>query len=102
MSQVHKEAGRAVVKPGKNVVASMAPDFKQELQTLCDERHSLLVIDLDGVGMMDSVGIGVIIAAHNTISKSGGRLQVVNVLNDIYQVLVAMRLNHHFDIEKAA
>lgn len=100
MSQVHKEAQKVVVKPGKDVVASMAPDFKNELQTLCDERHAVLVIDLDGVGMIDSVGIGVIIAAHNTISKTGGRLEVVNVANDIYQVMVAMRLNHHFQIEK--
>lgn len=101
MSRIKKTEGRIVVKPGSDIVASMAPDFKKELQALVDEDPAILVIDLAGVKMVDSIGIGVIIAAHNSIKRKHGQLEVINTSKDIYQVFTAMRLNHHFHVGSA-
>jgi len=88
-----------VIKPGKDVVASMAEDFKKSLLDLVRNGIKELVIDLSGVEIVDSVGLGVIIAAHNSLSKSGGKLKIVNVSEDIYRLFQTMRLDQHFDVQ---
>jgi anti-sigma B factor antagonist len=51
--------------------------------------------------MVDSVGIGVIIATHNSLNKVGGKLKVTNITKDIYTLFTTMRLDRHFTVEKA-
>lgn len=99
MSEIIRDNDQVVIKPGIDVVASMADDFKAELNLLVQESSGGFVIDLDGVEMVDSVGIGVIIATHNTLNKDGRKLKVVNIGHDIYNLFSTMRLNRHFTIE---
>ena len=100
MSEITKTDNQATIKPGQDVVASMANDFKAELQSLIHESVEELIIDLDGVEMVDSVGIGVMIATHNTLLKTGGVIKIVNVAEDIFNLFSTMRLDRHFAIEK--
>jgi anti-anti-sigma factor len=102
MSEILKQENQTIVKPGMDVVASMAEDFKNELLSVINEGTSEVVIDLDGVEMVDSVGIGVIIAAHNSLSQSGKKLKVINVTNDVYGLFTTMRLNRRFTVEPAS
>ena len=60
-----------------------------------------LTLDLKQVKMIDSVGLGVIIAAHNSLRGIGGKLTVKNVSNDIYRLFKTMRLDQHFEVTKA-
>ncbi len=101
MSEILKQENQTIVKPGMDVVASMAEDFKNELLSVINEGTSEVVIDLDGVEMVDSVGIGVIIAAHNSLNQSGRKLKVINVTNDVYGLFTTMRLNRRFTVEAA-
>jgi anti-anti-sigma factor len=90
-----------VIKPGKDVVASMAEEFKQSLLDEIKNGIKELVIDLTGVEVVDSVGLGVMIATHNSLSKSGGKLKVVNASEDICRLFQTMRLDQHFEIQAA-
>jgi anti-sigma B factor antagonist len=101
MSKVTKDEGRVVVKPEKDVVASMVNDFRSELQSLVKEQPAEMIIDMDGVNMVDSVGIGVIIATFNSLNKTGGTFTLTNVSKDIFSLFSTMRLDQHFSIEKA-
>jgi anti-sigma B factor antagonist len=101
MSEIIKEGDKVTVKPGMDVVASMANDFRTELHSVVQESPKEVLIDLSGVEMVDSVGIGIIIATHNSINKAGGKLKVINVIKDIYSLFSTMRLDHHFDVEQA-
>ncbi len=101
MSEIIKEGDKVIVKPGIDVVASMANDFRTELHSVVQESPNEILIDLSGVEMVDSVGIGVIIATHNSINKAGGKLKVINVIKDIYSLFSTMRLNRHFDVEQS-
>ena len=58
-----------------------------------------VTIDLEGSEMVDSVGIGVIIAAHNTLNQAGRKLKVINVNKDVYGLFTTMRLNRRFTVE---
>ncbi len=101
MSEILNEGQRTVVIPGTDVVASMAEGFKEDLLSAINESQGDLVIDLQGVEMVDSVGIGVIIATHNTLNRSARKLKVVNVHKDVMGLFTTMRLNRRFDVESA-
>ena len=101
MSEIVNSLDQTIVKPGEDVVASMAEAFKEELLSAVNSSQGNLVIDLDGVSMVDSVGIGVIIAAYNSLSQSNRQLQVINVAQDIHGLFSTMRLNRRFTVEVA-
>ncbi|MGM0653887.1 MAG: STAS domain-containing protein [Thermodesulfobacteriota bacterium] len=102
MNEIITIEDQTIVKPGEDVVASMADAFKEELLSAVNSSQGTLVIDLDGVSMVDSVGIGVIIAAYNSLSQSNRQLKVINVAQDIYGLFSTMRLNRRFTVEAAA
>lgn len=101
MSEIVKQDNQTIIRPGMDVVASMAEDFKNELLSAIQESQGDIVIDLDGVEMVDSVGIGVIIAAHNTLNQAGRQLKVTQVSKDVYGLFTTMRLNRRFTVEAA-
>ncbi|HEY7938378.1 MAG TPA: STAS domain-containing protein, partial [Acidimicrobiales bacterium] len=53
-----------------------APDLRDELQRVCADRPAWLVLDLSEVQFVDSVGIGVILAALRRMSEWDGHLSV--------------------------
>jgi len=60
-----------------------------------------LELDFSRVESIDSVGIGLLVATHNSLGKAGGSLSLVHVGQDIYQLLTLMRLEKHFAISTA-
>ena len=99
MSEIVNDGNQTIIKPGTDVVASMAEKFKGELLSAINSSKGEIVIDLQGVEMVDSVGIGVIIASHNSLSQNGRTLKVINVTKDIYGLFATMRLNRRFTVE---
>jgi anti-sigma B factor antagonist len=101
MSGIVNKGDQTIIRPGTDVVASMAETFKGELLSAINSSRGELIIDLAGVEMVDSVGIGVIISAHNTLHQSGRKLEVINVTKDVYSLFTTMRLNRRFTVEPA-
>ena len=100
MSKIVNAGDRIIISPEADVVASMADGFKGELLSAITDSQGEVVLDLTGVEMVDSVGIGVIIASHNTLHQAHRQLRLVNVSHDVYGLFSAMRLNQRFIIEK--
>lgn len=101
MSEVTRENESATIRPSSDVVASMASEFKTELKGLLEEGIRQLTIDLDAVEMVDSVGLGVFIATHNSLHKTDGTLTLRNVSADIVTLFRTMRLDKHFTVVAA-
>ncbi|MCG8566520.1 MAG: STAS domain-containing protein [Desulfobacterales bacterium] len=99
MSEIVNTGDQTIITPGIDVVASMAEGFKQELLTAINSSQGEVILDLKGVEMVDSVGIGVIIASHNTLIQAGRTLKVINVVKDVFGLFSAMRLNKRFVVE---
>ncbi len=59
------------------------------------------VLDLSDVDWMNSIGLGMLVALLNTISKSGGQLQLANI-DKIEKVLLITRLVTIFQISDNA
>ena len=101
MSEITSSGDHMIIKPGVDVVASMADEFKQELLSIIDTSRGDIILDFLDVGMVDSVGIGIIIATHNTLEKAARKLKIINVTKDIFGLFSAMRLNKRFLVEAA-
>lgn len=99
MSVITREGSTIIITPGQDLVSSMVPGFKQELGALLAESPKELRLDLAGTGMMDSIGIGVIIATHNSMKKNGGKLIIANASENIVKLFRSMRLDQHLTLD---
>lgn len=96
MTELRKENDKMIVKPAQDIVSSAAEEIKKELKQIIIDHQGPLVIDLDGVNMIDSMGLGVLIAAHNSLKRNNLQLELINTPEEIKKLLAAMRLDSHF------
>ncbi len=95
---ISRSGNRAVIKPVKDITASSTPDLRAALKTLVAEGIRELEIDLIDVRVVDSSGIGLLVAAHNSLERLSGKLVVTNVTSDLMELFKAFRLERHFSI----
>lgn len=95
---VSKDDTRAVMQPEGDVVAGTVAGLRSTMRGILAEGVKELVVDLEGVEMMDSSGIGLLVAAHNSLTKIGGHLEVVHASQDILELFRAMRIHQHFSV----
>lgn len=86
------------IVPEGDLVSAGAAKLRQSLYDAITNDPGGLTVDLANVRIVDSVGLGVLVAAHNTLGRSGASLCLVNVSSDIFALLKAMRLEQHFSI----
>ena len=70
-----------------------APQLSEQLAALEESRTGELVLDLTGVTFLDSSGLGVIVAAHRTVTAAGHQLKLVCVQPHIVRILKLTRLS---------
>lgn len=74
------------------LTAVLVPELQQILKQEVEGGTQLVTVDLADTHMVDSSGIGLLIAASNTLSQKSGKLAVVNVSPEILRLLRSMRL----------
>jgi anti-anti-sigma factor len=70
----------------------------REVLVAATQRHHNLVLDLRGVRLLDSTGLGQLVQARQLAERSGGRLCLVGPSAFIVSVLDTMRLSPVFNI----
>jgi anti-sigma B factor antagonist len=76
-SVAHRE-GVAVVSIGGEIDLSTAPAFEAAITGALDEDPPVLVIELSEVSFMASVGLRILVATHEKVSKSAQVAVVAN------------------------
>ena len=89
---------QATNQPSGDIVAATVPELRSSLRDLLASGVRQLVIDLTNVKMVDSAGLGLLIATHNSLKKVGGQLSVIEASPDVMELLTTMRMHHHFSI----
>jgi len=97
MTEINREQDKTIAKIDQDLVASVVPELKQELQGLVDQGEDLAV-DLQAVNIIDSKGIGLLIATHNSLQENNKSLEVLNPSEDVLNLFKSMRLDKHFSI----
>ena len=99
--QVDHQGDTAVLHLGGDLVAATAADLRPRLRALTQDGVRELVFDLAGTNMVDSSGIGLLMAAHNSMTRTGGTIRVIHASPEIQELFQSMRLNQHFAVAEA-
>ena len=71
--------------------------LKDKVQSLLQQGHKHLLIDLSGVSYVDSAGLGELVQAYATTKNRGGALKLVSVTKRLRDLLVVTKLLTVFD-----
>jgi anti-anti-sigma factor len=93
-----EDASVAVIQPTGDIVAASVPELRSRMRGAIAGGAHKLTIDLRNVEMIDSVGLGMLIAAHNSLTRVGGELSAVNASEELIDLFVAMRIHQHFRV----
>ena len=88
-----------VVELERDLVASSAQALRRDVLPRIWEGTKRVEIDCRRVRMIDSIGIGALIAVHNILRKTCGSLRLVNVSAEVFYLLHAMHLDRHFEVQ---
>ncbi len=97
MPQITQLEDKTILRLDQDLVAASVPKVKQQLKDLVNQGKPVAV-DLEGVSMVDSTGIGLLMAAHNSLQKHDQALEVINASADIQKLFKTMRLDKRFHI----
>jgi anti-sigma B factor antagonist len=88
-----------VVKVNGDITLNQGGDvlLKDKIQSLLQQGHKKLVLDLGGVSYVDSAGLGQLVQIHSTTRSSGGSLRIANVTKKLKDLLVVTKLVTVFD-----
>jgi anti-anti-sigma factor len=96
---VQSDGASTTVTPQGALTMAVAQELRPKIQQTLADGTSQVVFDMSTTNVVDSSGIGLLIATHNSLKKSGGSLRVVGVSPEIKNLFKAMRLDRHFEVE---
>ncbi|HEY1648793.1 MAG TPA: ATP-binding protein [Terracidiphilus sp.] len=85
-----------------DLTAALVPDLQAGLKEMLNKGARELVFDLASTRMLDSSGMGLLIAAANSVAPNGGSVRVTNVCPDIFRLLQSMRLTARLNVSGSA
>ena len=99
MIEVKREDKKAVIRlAGDGIVAASVPELRSQMRGVVQQGVRELVVDLTGIRMVDSSGIGLLISAYNSMRKIGGSLAIIHASAEILELFRAMRMHQHFSV----
>ena len=81
-----------------DLTASSVPGVHAALKAELDRGVDELAFDLEQTKMVDSSGIGLLVAAHNSLARTQGKLRVRNVSPELLRLLQSMRLADRLNV----
>lgn len=97
----------AVLRPGALVAlsgrlgATTVADVRNALADAVERSAGDLVVDLQGVELVDATGLGVLVGAHRRADRAGRRLVLRNVPDRIDRLLVATKLHRVLCVDRS-
>ncbi|NCD32517.1 MAG: STAS domain-containing protein [Spartobacteria bacterium] len=81
-----------------DLTASLVPEIKELLEKEFDTGLQSMEFDLDATDVLDSSGIGLLVACHNSLTKQGGQIRIINVNSNILRLMQGMRLEKRLNV----
>jgi anti-anti-sigma factor len=91
--KVGQSRGIAVVAVKGDLDTASAPQMKQALDDLLDGGKTRLVVDLGGVGYIDSAGLGELVRAMKRARDASGDVRVCALAGDVRRIFEMTRLS---------
>ena len=99
MIQTHqKENNIDIVKISGRLVATDAPEARENLKAIVEGGEGKLIVDLSGVSFIDSSGLSVLISAFKLIRAKEGRMLLSGISKNVQTLLELTRLSEIFEM----
>ena len=84
----------AIIKVTGDITLNKGGDvlLKDKVQSLLQQGHKHLLVDLSGVSYVDSAGLGELVQLYATTRNHGGALKLLNVTKRLRDLLVVTKL----------
>ena len=82
---------------GKLTIGDGDELLKDKINSLIQQGHRKLLLNLEGVPYVDSAGLGEIVRTYTTVSRQGGNLKLLNLTKRIEDLLAITKLLTVFD-----
>jgi anti-sigma B factor antagonist len=66
--------------------------LKEKINSLIQQGHKKLLLNLEAVPYIDSAGLGEIVRTYTTVSRQGGKLKLLNLTKRIQDLLAITKL----------
>jgi anti-sigma B factor antagonist len=96
--EILREGDAAVVASHGDVLSSSVPQMRVAMRDLVRSGVREMIFDLDKAAMIDSTGLGLLLAAFNSITAVGGKFSVVHASDEILDLFRTMRIHQHFTV----
>ncbi|MEA2174297.1 MAG: anti-sigma factor antagonist [Blastocatellia bacterium] len=95
-----REAGDVAILDlsGKVTFGEGSGQLRQAIRRLTQEGKKKILLNLAGVGYMDSTGIGELVANYTTVQSAGGQLKLLNLTQKLQSLLAITKLLTVFDV----
>ena len=87
----------AILRISGDILGDDRIQLNEKIQELFDGGVKNMVLNLKDVGLMDSVGLGMLVAVHTSLKRQGTQLVFSNVGKSVEYLLTITKLNRAFD-----
>ena len=84
----------------KDLGASNANSFRDQVRAAMSENHKNIEIDLSQTMFLDSCGLGALISLHKATCSRSGMVRLINPTPPVQQILELTRMHRIFEIVK--
>ena len=95
-----RQAGDVTVldMSGKVTIGEGSVALRSAIRRLLEEGKKKILLNLGGVGYIDSSGIGELVSSYTAINKDGGQLKLLNLTQKLQDLLAITKLLTVFDV----
>lgn len=83
---------------GKVTIGEGSVALRNAIRRLLGEGKNKILLNLAGVGYIDSSGIGELVSSFTAVNKEGGTLKLLNLTQKIQDLLAITKLLTVFDV----
>ncbi len=95
---VEEREGVTIVAPRGDIDAASAGAFQDRIDELLRGGAHYFVVDLGGVGFVDSAGLAALVRLYKRVRIGEGDVRLASVPAPVLEILDLTRLNRVFDI----
>jgi anti-sigma B factor antagonist len=95
-----RQAGDVTVldMDGKITIGEGSVALRTAVRRMLEENKKRILLNLAGVGYIDSSGIGELVSSYTAINKDGGQLKLLNLTQKLQDLLTITKLLTVFDV----
>src|SRR5438045_9500408 len=83
---------------GKITIGEGSVALRSAIRRLLEEGKKRILLNLSGVGYIDSSGIGELVSSYTAITNAGGQLKLLNLTQKLQDLLTITKLLTVFDV----